>query len=237
MSNLSSFSSMATMLQTSNIVWQSVSLTDELKINLEYDIHRGLLNIFVKNTGNNDKLPCHINILSKCSEDDCKLTSNSNNNNDNSNYLMSPEILQDQTNVTSDNEINICYEISTTYVYDIIDENENTDQIDFSQTMISSSPSSSFYCDEQTIDNDDGYSTHSLDDIEQSQPQPQQQQSLAIPSSKLIVPSFSSSLYHHHHYYYSEQYVSPVRQLIEQLTWLSPFKQTVQKMMMNHMFE
>jgi hypothetical protein len=55
----------ATMLQTSNIVWQSVCLTDELKINLEYDIHRGLLNIFVKNTSDNKELPCHINVLSE----------------------------------------------------------------------------------------------------------------------------------------------------------------------------
>lgn len=61
---LLSFSSMTTMLQTSNIVWQSVSLTDEVKINLEYDIHRGLLNIFVKNIGDNNKSPCHINVLS-----------------------------------------------------------------------------------------------------------------------------------------------------------------------------
>lgn len=55
---------MTTMLQTSNIVWQSVSLTDEVKINLEYDIHRGLLNIFVKNIGDNNKSLCHINVLS-----------------------------------------------------------------------------------------------------------------------------------------------------------------------------
>jgi len=57
------------MLQTSNIIWQSVNLTDEVKINLEYDIHRGLLNIFVKNIGDNNKLPCHINVLSNRSEE------------------------------------------------------------------------------------------------------------------------------------------------------------------------
>jgi hypothetical protein len=56
---------MATMLQTSNIICQTVNLTDEVKINLEYDIHRGLLNIFVKN----NKLPCHINVLSNRSEE------------------------------------------------------------------------------------------------------------------------------------------------------------------------
>jgi hypothetical protein len=55
---------MTTLLQTSNIIWQSVNLTDDVKINLEYDIHRGLLNIFIKNIGDNNKLPCHINILS-----------------------------------------------------------------------------------------------------------------------------------------------------------------------------
>jgi hypothetical protein len=130
-----------------------------------------------------------------------------------------------------DNEPKICYEISAIYFYDIIDENENIEQIDFSQTMItSSSSSSSSSFDEQTTDNDDGYSTHSLDDIEQQQ---QQQLSLVIPSSKLMIPSFSSL---HHHSYYSEQYVSPIRRLIEQLTWLSPFKKTMQEMMMNEMF-
>jgi hypothetical protein len=76
---------MATMLQTSNIVWQSVSLTDDVKINLEYDIHRGLLNIFVNNTGDNNKLPCHINVLSNRSEEN-ELISNS--------IFDSPEIQQ-----------------------------------------------------------------------------------------------------------------------------------------------
>jgi len=204
---------MTTMLQTSNIVWQSVSLTDEVKINLEYDIHRGLLNIFVKNIGNNNKLPCHINVLSNRSEE-CEFISN---------FLTPSEIQQDLT----DNEPKIFYEISTTYVYDIIDENENLAQIDFSQTMIPLSSSSSCF-DEQTLDNDDGYSTHSLDDIEQQQQQ--QQLSLVIPSSKLIISLFSSP------YYYSEQYVSPIRRLIEQLTLLNPFKKTIQDMMMNHIF-
>jgi hypothetical protein len=128
----------------------------------------------------------------------------------------------------TENQPKICYEISTTYVYDIIDENENFEQIDFSQTMIPSSSSSSSCFDEQTIDNDDGYSTHSLDDIEQQQ----QQLSLVIPSSKFIIPSFSFP-----HHYYSEQYVSPIRRLIEHLTLLNPYKKTIQKMMMmNHIF-
>jgi hypothetical protein len=93
--------------------------------------------------------------------------------------------------------------------------------------MIPSSSSSSSCFDEPTMDNDDGYSTHSLDDTEQ-----QQQLSLVIPSSKLLLRSFSSP-----HRCYSEQYIfPPIRRLIEQLTWLSPFKKTVQQMMMNHMF-
>lgn len=128
----------------------------------------------------------------------------------------------------SDNESKIYYEISTTYYYDINDENENTDHIDLSQTMITSSSSLCF--DDQTIDNDDGYSTNSLDDIEQ-QHNYCSQLSL-IPSSKLILPCISSPCH-----YYSEQYVSPVRQLIEQLTWLNPFKRPIQNMMMNHIFD
>ncbi len=66
---------MTTMLQTSNIVWQSVCLTDELKINLEYDIHRGLLNIIVKNTGDTKEFPRYINVLSNQPEV-CEITSN-----------------------------------------------------------------------------------------------------------------------------------------------------------------
>ena len=53
------------MLQTSNVVQQSVNLVDELKINLEYDIDQSLLNIFVKNTNDGGKLPSQINVLSK----------------------------------------------------------------------------------------------------------------------------------------------------------------------------
>jgi hypothetical protein len=114
----------------------------------------------------------------------------------------------------------ICYEISTTYIYDINDEHEN---LDLSPIMITSSSSSCF--DEQTLDNDDGYSTHSQDDIDQ------QQLSLVIPSPKFLLPSFSSS-----HRYCSEQYVLSIRRLIEQLMWLCPFKKTIQQMMMNHLF-
>jgi len=79
---------MATILQTSNIIWQSISLTDEVKINLEYDIHYGLLNIFINNIGDNNKLPCHINVLSNRSEE-CEVISNSKPN-----LLNSSEIQQ-----------------------------------------------------------------------------------------------------------------------------------------------
>jgi hypothetical protein len=129
-----------------------------------------------------------------------------------------------------DDEPKICIELSNIYVYDLLDENEN----DLPQTVITSSPSllfssssSSSSCfDEQTTDNDDGYSTHSLDDIDQ------QQQSIMIPTSKMIVPSFS---YQHH--YYSEEHVSPIRRLIEEMVWLSPFKKTLKQMMINHLFD
>jgi hypothetical protein len=57
------------MFQTSNLVCQNVNLTDELKIGLEYDIHNGLLNVIVKNTGNNIQFPSQINILSNENKD------------------------------------------------------------------------------------------------------------------------------------------------------------------------
>ena len=125
------------------------------------------------------------------------------------------------------NQVKICYEISTIYVYDIIDEYKSIDQIDYNQAMVpfysSSSSPSSF--DEQTVDKDDGYSTHSLDDIEQQQTQ----QLLVIPSLKLMVPVFLGQ--HYYDNYYCEQYASPIHQLIERLIWISPFKKTMQKMM------
>lgn len=126
-----------------------------------------------------------------------------------------------------DDEPKIYIEISNIYVYDIFDENEN----DLCQTMITSSPllfssSSSSCSDEQTTDNDDGYSTHSLDDIEQ------QQQSISLSSSKLIIPFVSYQQYH----YYPEEYISSIHRLIEKVLWLSPFKKTVKQMMINHLF-
>ena len=105
-----------------------------------------------------------------------------------------------------EDEPKICIELSNIYVYDLIDENENN----LFQTMITSSSSSSCF-DELSIDNDDGYSTHSHDDIEQ---QP----------SKSIVP-------YQHHYY-----VSSIHRLIEELIWLNPFKKTVKQMMNNALF-
>lgn len=50
------------MLQTSNVIWQSVRLTDELKLNLEYDVQRSVLNIFVKNASDDKNLFCQLNV-------------------------------------------------------------------------------------------------------------------------------------------------------------------------------
>lgn len=97
-----------------------------------------------------------------------------------------------------------------------------------SSPLVFSSPlsSSSSYFDEPTIDNDDGYSTHSLDDTEQHQ-----QQSISIPRSKMIIPFVS------YQYSYSiEQNISPVRRFIEQIMWLSPFKKIIKRMMNTHLF-
>ncbi len=132
-----------------------------------------------------------------------------------------------------EDEPKICIELSNIYVYDLYDD-ENANANNLCQTMITSSPllfssssSASSSCfDEHTIDNDDGYSTHSLDDIEQ------QQQSISIPSSKFLVPFVP---YQHH--YYSEEYVSSIHRLIEQVMWLNPFKKTVKQMMINHLFD
>lgn len=55
---------MTVLLQTSNIVWQTVHLTEQVNINLEYDVEHGLLNIFVKGLGETNDVPCLINVLS-----------------------------------------------------------------------------------------------------------------------------------------------------------------------------
>ena len=55
------------MFPTKNFICQYVNLTDELKIDLEYDIHTGLLNILVKNTG---QYPSQINVLSNPNQND-----------------------------------------------------------------------------------------------------------------------------------------------------------------------
>ncbi|CAF2754961.1 unnamed protein product [Rotaria sp. Silwood2] len=231
---MTSFSSLTTMFQTSNIVCQDVYLTDDFKIGLEYDNHRGLLNILLKNKDNNIELPSHINILSN-QDQEYELTLK----NKNEYFLSSTRLQQDLeneiTNITyrEEDEPKICIELSNIYVYDLFDENENDH--DLCQTMITSSPlllssslSSSSSCfDEPTIDNDDGYSTHSLDDIEQHQ-----QQSISMLPSKEIIP-FKSYQFP----YYIEEYVSSICRLIEQLIWLSPFKKIVKQMMNNHLFD
>ncbi len=140
--------------------------------------------------------------------------------------------MQDEITDISYREVNepmIFIELSNIYVYDLYDENENIPcqtMITSPSLLFSSSSSSSSCFDDHTIDNDDGYSTHSMDDIEQ-----QQQQSLSIPPSKFIIPFVP---YQHH--YYSEEYVSSIHRLINQMLWLSPFKKTVKQMMINHLF-
>ncbi|CAF3461922.1 unnamed protein product [Rotaria socialis] len=227
------------MFQTSNIVYQNVYLTDDFKIGLEYDNHRGLLNIILANTDNRStELPFHINILSNQYKE-CELTLKNNE------YFLSSTELQDdlENEITDfsygeDDEPKICIELSNIYVYDLFDESED----DLSPAMItssssspllfSSSLSSSSSCfDEPTIDNDDGYSTHSLDDTEQQQQQ-QQQSSISISPSKMIIPFIS-----YQHFYSIEQNILSIRRLIEQVIWLNPFKKTVKQMMNNHLFD
>lgn len=57
------------MFQTSNLICQSVYLTDDIKIGLQYDTERGSLNIFVKNLGTDTQLPSQIHVLSNQSND------------------------------------------------------------------------------------------------------------------------------------------------------------------------
>lgn len=195
---------MATILHTSNVVCQSVYLTDDVKINLQYDIQQGLLNIFVKNIGENRQLPCHINVLSDRSDTIQSSPSNL--------LLDSPEV--------------ICYEISTTYSYDLTYEDDDLHEIDLNQTMLVSSSCSC--SDVQTLDNDDGYSTHSHDDTDPPLSiVAQQQLSLMIPPVKSLRPWLCFS---------SEQYVLSVRRLIKQLTWSNPLKKTIEQMMINEIF-
>jgi len=58
-----SFSFMLKFPQT-NLICQSVNLTDDLKIGLQYDIQQGLLNIFVNNSHTNTLQSSQINIHS-----------------------------------------------------------------------------------------------------------------------------------------------------------------------------
>lgn len=205
MSDLFSFSSMTTMLQTSNIVWQNVNLTDEVKLNLQYDTHSGLLNIFVKNNDNEKKIPCHINIPS------CQTKQEP--------IQLLPETQRDN----NEDNLEILYELSTIYTYDI---NEEKDLSEIISPLSSSSTSSSCF-DEQTLDNDDdGYSTHSSDDCEQHQPQ----LPLSVPPPKKIRQSYSRFCHTF------KQFKKPIRRLIEQTIWLNVFKKPIHQTMMNHRF-
>jgi hypothetical protein len=71
------------MFQTSNLACQNVNLADELTIGLEYDTHNGLLNVFVKNVGDNTQFPSKINIFN-----------NENHDFDNQKYLLSSSEFQ-----------------------------------------------------------------------------------------------------------------------------------------------
>ena len=157
-------------------VWQSVYLTDQVTVNLQYDIHQHLLNIVVDNNNDNHPLTCHVNVRPK-----------------------------------QDDPAKICLELSTNYVYDLTDDDEPDNSIDWTPCPLMSL--SSCY-DDQTTDHDDGYSTYSSDDSEH--------QSLIKPSSKFLVP-FDTSV----------QYTFSIRRLIEQCMWLNPFQKTVRGMMMH----
>jgi hypothetical protein len=101
----------------------------------------------------------------------------------------------------------IYLELSRTYVYDIHDDN--------SQATIDCHPSMcSILSDESITDYDDGYSTHSSDDVEH------QQLSTSVSKSLPLCHSFQSSIW-------------PIRRLIQQSTFFNPFKKTIQQMM-NH---
>lgn len=126
-----------------------------------------------------------------------------------------------------DDEPKICIELSTIYVYDLDDENEidMTSSSTSSELCLcsSSSSSSSLSCfDDQTIDNDDdGYSTHSLDDIDH-------QSTISIPTSKLIQPFVSSYRTHAH---FSEDNLLSIARLIDRMMWLNPFRKLVKQML------
>lgn len=220
--------SLSSKFQRSNLICQSVNLTDDLKIGLQYDIQQGLLNIFVNNFDTNTIQSSQINIQS------------------NSSKIQQQNEISNVTywqNDDDDDEPRICIELSNIYVYDIDEEEEEEDrehdvddyrtENNYCETMITSSPfrysssiSSSCF-DEQTTDNDDGYSTHSLDDTEQ------QQHSLSILPSKCLMP-FASYQYDGNDA--SKETLSSIRRLVEVLIWLSPYRKSIRQMMMNNFF-
>lgn len=137
-----------------------------------------------------------------------------------------------------EDEPKICIELSNIYVYDIDEEEEGEEdenENNYCERMITSSSSclypssisSSSSCfDDQTIDNDDGYSTHSLDDTEQ-------QQSLSILPSKFLLPVIS---YQHEDNANSRDCRSSLQRLIEETVWLNPFRQPIKQMIRFHQF-
>lgn len=126
-----------------------------------------------------------------------------------------------------DDEPLIYIEVSNVYFYDYYPENET----DVCRTSIASSLCSSLsYCDEPCTDNDDGYSTHSMDDIEQTH------SSLSLSSCKTIVPLSDKSLFSLNRFDDIFEEIWPLRRLIEQIIFTNPFKQTIRRMMINHFF-
>lgn len=109
----------------------------------------------------------------------------------------------------NDVETKFCLELSTIYTYDEIDE----EIVDVPPSILSSC------CDDFGTDHDDdGYSTHSSDDIEHSA-------SLVIPTSKSFL-SFDST----------EFYPTFVTRLIEQMISFNPLRKTIEKMMFHPFF-
>lgn len=226
----------------SNLIRESVHVTDDLHIGLQYDRRRGLLDIFVKNVDPRSACPLQINVLtddhrpaaSAIQSGSCRADSIDGYHSNS--IVLSPDDTHTSMHDLSygdEDEPQICIELSTIYVYDVVDENTNElcqasitspTTLLLASPALSSSSSSSCY-DEQTSDNDDGYSTHSLDDTELQPSSP------LSSSSKSIVPFVPSRLR-----LSGEPSVSSIRRLVERVMWRSPFRRTVTEMMLKRVF-
>ena len=217
-------------------------MTDDLNITLEYQLTNGLLNIFVKSIGDSHSFPRQINVLSDDDDDDDGEKETSDNCCFGSgtdrmsrfyrlkiDFLLLDDhdkIVEPVPRVDYSDEPVICIEVTNIYVYDLYEENE----IDLQQTALASSLySSSSYCDEPSTDNDDGYSTHSLDDTEQTT------HSLSMMSScRMLVPISDCSLNFVRHEQVEE--ISILRRWIEQSILTNPLRKTIRQMMINPVF-